>query len=222
MSHEIPGPAEGAHPALFSRGTLRLRNLPNLLTAVRLLLIPVFLLLMVDPSRDQVWAATAVFLVAALTDYVDGFLARRLGAVSDLGKLLDPLADKILVMAALVMLTGLRSEEFGEPWVPAWMVVLVLAREFWVTGLRGVAAARGVVVAASGSGKVKSVLQMVAVILLLLHDVTVPLFGIVLSAQLLGANVLLVSIFVSYWGAIEYSIAIAGASPGRDRPPFVH
>src|SRR5262245_57339044 len=136
------------------------QRLPNWLTFLRLGLIPVFVFLMVEPSRWMVDLAMIVFIVAAFTDYIDGIIARRYGAVSDFGKLLDPLADKILVMAALVMLASQRSDTYGEPWVPGWMVVMVLAREIWVTGLRAVASARGVVVAASTTGKFKSGLQM--------------------------------------------------------------
>jgi CDP-diacylglycerol--glycerol-3-phosphate 3-phosphatidyltransferase len=154
-----------------------MRKVPNWLTAIRLALIPLFVVLMVNPSRETLWIATAVFLVAAVTDYADGYIARRYRAVTELGKLLDPLADKILVMAALVMLTAQRTFESGDPWVPGWMVVVILAREIWVTGLRGIAAAHGHVVAASPAGKVKSVLQMVAIVLLLAYDLPLFLFG---------------------------------------------
>lgn len=180
-------------------------NLPNWLTYLRLALIPVFVLLMLDPTPAMVRVALAVFIVAALTDYVDGFVARRWGAVSNYGKLLDPLADKILVMAALVMLVAQRSDLYGDPWVPGWMVVLVLAREIWVTGIRGVAASRGLVLQADGAGKVKSFLQMTAICCLLLHHTELRLGAGHVTAQILGANLLLLSIFVSYWGAFGYT-----------------
>ncbi len=186
------------------------KKIPNWLTYSRLGLIPVFMLLMVDPAPWMVNLATVVFIVAALTDLLDGYWARRYQAVSDFGKLLDPVADKILVMTALVMLTALRSDVYGEPWVPGWMVVLVLARETWISGLRAVAASHGKIVAASATGKFKSGFQMFAIVLLLLHDVPIKLFGFDLSAQMMGVNLLLLSVLVSYWGAYEYTIEILG------------
>ncbi len=183
-------------------------SIPNALTYLRLGLIPVFVLLMIDPSPRMLHCAIAVFILAAVTDYVDGYLARRLGAVSDLGKLLDPLADKILVMAALVMLVAQRSDVSADPWVPAWMVVLVLAREMWVTGIRGVAAARGLILAAGSSGKWKSALQMVAIVLLLLHDASFPFMGYRISCEFLGVNCLFVSLFLSYSAALDYTFLV--------------
>jgi len=198
-----------------------MQRLPNWLTFLRLLLIPVFVfLLMGNPSRFEVLMATAIFAFAAITDYVDGFIARRYGAVSNLGKLLDPLADKILVMAALVMLAVQRSELYALPWVPGWMVVLVLARELWVTGLRGLAATNGVVLAASNLGKVKSGLQMVSIIMLLLHDRVIAIFGMRLTCQDIGVRLLLLSIVFSVWGGWEYTkeVLFAARSQGIVAP----
>lgn len=185
-----------------------LHRLPNWLTYLRLALIPVFVVLMVDPTQSTVYLATLVFIIAAVTDYTDGYIARRFGAVSDAGKLLDPMADKILVLSALVMLVAQRSDLTGAPWVPGWMVVLVLAREIWVTGLRGIAASKGIIVAANQSGKYKSGFQMVAIVFLLLHDISFPFFGQRMSCQALGLNLLFLSIAISYWGAIEYSFSV--------------
>lgn len=179
-------------------------NLPNGLTYLRLALVPVFVLLMIEPTPGMVYLATFVFVFASLTDYLDGYIARAYGVVSDTGKLLDPLADKILVMAALVMLVAQRSDLDGAPWVPAWMVVLLLGRELWVTGVRAVAASRGVVMEASQSGKVKSLLQMAAIALLLLHY-PVKIFGLVISPELLGINLLIISLAFSLWSAGEYT-----------------
>jgi CDP-diacylglycerol--glycerol-3-phosphate 3-phosphatidyltransferase len=185
-----------------------MRRVPNALTFLRLALIPLFVLLMREPSREMAVAATFVFALAALTDYADGMIARRYGVVSDFGKLLDPLADKLLVMAALVMLVAQRGDVDGEPWVPGWMAVMVLAREIWVTGLRGVAASRGVIVPASWSGKMKSLLQMAAIVFLLLHDVRIPVAGTTMTCQFVGLNLLFISIAFSYWGATEYTYRI--------------
>lgn len=191
-----------------------LRQLPNWLTFLRLALIPLFVILLVEPSTEMIDAAIVVFIIAAITDYVDGLLARRWGAVSDFGKLLDPIADKILVMAALVMLTAQRSDLYGEPWVPGWIVVFVLAREIWITGLRAVAASQGLILAAGNTGKWKSGLQMVAIILLMLHERPFPFpfigafFTPRLTCQIIGLNLMLVSIALSYWSAIEYTYRI--------------
>lgn len=200
-----------------------LHRLPNWLTYLRLALIPVFVVLMIEPTQGSVFLATFVFIIAAVTDYTDGYIARRYGAVSDAGKLLDPMADKILVLSALVMLVAQRSDLTGDPWVPGWMVVLVLAREIWVTGLRGIAASRGVVVAATQSGKYKSGFQMVSIVFLLLHDITFPLAGQRISCQTVGLNLLFLSIAISYWGAIEYTFNVLGdekkESPTPEKTP---
>lgn len=184
------------------------RHLPNFLTIFRIGLIPAFVLLMGEPSSLMRGLALIVFLTAALTDLFDGMVARRFGVVSDLGKLLDPLADKILVMSALVMMVGQREELSGVPLVPPWLVVALLAREIWITGLRGVAAAQGIVVAASESGKIKSVLQMVAIVLILLQFDDVPLLPWSVSSLMLGLNLLVLSLLFSYWAAINYTMAI--------------
>ena len=196
-----------------------MRHLPNILTFFRIVLIPIFVVLMIDPSPLMVNAAVWVFVVASITDYVDGLIARTFSAVSDFGKLLDPLADKILVMAGLVMLVSQPRDPNGEAWVYSWMVVLALAREIWVTGLRGVAASRGIIVAAKGAGKLKSGFQMVAIVMLLLHSrpvSSVSLFSISIPidvpCQFVGLNLLLVSLFFSIWGAVEYTWEILGES----------
>jgi CDP-diacylglycerol---glycerol-3-phosphate 3-phosphatidyltransferase len=180
-----------------------IRNLPNYLTYLRIILIPVFVLLLIDPSPFMVILANFVFIFAAFTDYIDGFLARRWGAVSDFGKLLDPIADKILVMAALVMLTSLH-------WVPGWMVVLVLAREIWITGIRALAASQGNIIAAGNTGKWKSFLQMFSIVLLLAHDYKISFFGKELSGYSLGIDLLSISLVLSYFSAIHYTVQVLG------------
>jgi CDP-diacylglycerol---glycerol-3-phosphate 3-phosphatidyltransferase len=181
------------------------QRLPNYITFARLGLVPVFVGLMIEPTEFMLDAAITIFVVASVTDYVDGFIARRYGAVSDFGKLLDPVADKLLVMAALVMLVAQKPDNYGDLWVPGWMVVLVLAREMWISGLRSDAASRGKIVAASNAGKLKSVLQMAAIVALLLHDRRISLGGALVSCQLIGINLLIVSLLLSYWGAVEYT-----------------
>lgn len=188
-------------------------SIPNYLTFFRIILIPVFVYLLVDPTRVMVNVALAIFIFAAITDYVDGFIARRWGAVSDFGKLLDPIADKILVMAALVMLTSMRSDLYGDPWVPGWIVVLVIAREIWITGLRAVAASRGTIVPAGNAGKIKSFLQMIAIIFLFLHDYTAFLIlNREVSCYDVGFSLLVISLALSLLSAINYSFDILSAS----------
>jgi CDP-diacylglycerol---glycerol-3-phosphate 3-phosphatidyltransferase len=136
-------------------------NIPNLLTMGRIVMIPLFLwLLDRETPRACFWAAI-VFTLAAFTDLLDGYLARRMGIVSVLGKFLDPLADKLIVMASLVWMVPMGR-------IPAWAVVLLLARELSITGLRSIAASEGVVIAAGQEGKVKTALQMIGIIALVL------------------------------------------------------
>lgn len=189
------------------------KQLPNWLTFLRLVLIPVFVALLIDPTRTGLNWAAIIFVFAAITDYADGWFARRYKAVTDFGKLFDPLADKILVMAALVMLVGLRNEEC-QSFVPAWMVVLILARELWITGLRAFAARDGSIVAAKAGGKVKSFLQMVSILLLLLNDYSVSWLGSRWTCQFVGLNLLVVSLAFSYVSAVDYSLAILAPHKG--------
>lgn len=129
-------------------------NLPTALTASRIFLVPVLLVvLLTGQFPDREFWGLIVFLAAAMTDYFDGYLARKRSQVTTLGKLLDPLADKILISAALVALVQLGI-------APAWMVIIVVSREFAVTGLRSVAAAEGVTISASSLGKYKMVAQV--------------------------------------------------------------
>jgi len=139
-----------------------LLSLPNLLTLARIAAVPVVLVLLLSGSRSSgIWAA-AIFGMAAATDFIDGWLARKWGVVTVLGKFLDPLADKLIVMVALIMLIPLDR-------VPAWAVFIILAREMIVTGLRSIASSEGVVIDASDLGKYKTIYQMVAIPGLMLH-----------------------------------------------------
>ena len=145
-------------------------NLPNLLTILRIFFVPFLVAVVVQESprfeiRGIVIAsdllALAIFLAAAATDLVDGYLARRWGQITTVGTLLDPIADKLLISAALIALVQVRL-------VPAWMVILIVGREFAITGLRGIAAAEGYTIRASDLAKTKMVTQVIAVSLLLL------------------------------------------------------
>jgi len=135
-------------------------NLPNALTLLRILAVPVVVVALLGETPNGDALAAAVFALAAATDGLDGYFARSRGAVTTFGKLMDPLADKLLVTAALVSLVSLDRLE-------AWVAMVIIAREIAVTGLRAIAAERGIVIAASWLGKVKTVLQIAAVIALI-------------------------------------------------------
>jgi CDP-diacylglycerol--glycerol-3-phosphate 3-phosphatidyltransferase len=140
-------------------------NLPTLLTVGRILLVPILVVVLFTKIDGREFYGLALFLAASLTDFLDGFLARRRGQVTKLGQLLDPAADKILMASAFISLVELNPAA-----TPAWMVAAILAREFAVGALRGVAAAEGVIIAAGWSGKVKTVVQIVAISLLIIHN----------------------------------------------------
>jgi CDP-diacylglycerol--glycerol-3-phosphate 3-phosphatidyltransferase len=138
-------------------------NIPNRLTLLRLCLVPAFMSFMVV---DNLWtrvSALVIFIAASLTDWYDGVIARRTGTVTVVGTFLDPLVDKMLIAAALVGFVEMR-----ELHIPAWMVVLIISREFLITGLRSLAASRGIVMGAERAGKFKIISQIVAIIAILL------------------------------------------------------
>ena len=143
-------------------------NLPNKLTMGRIFAIPVFIIVFLMDYRI---AAAVIFILAALTDMLDGHIARKHNLVTNFGKLMDPLADKLLVMSALICMV-----EVGD--VAGWMVVVILGREFIITGMRQVAAAQGIVIAAGTTGKIKTITQMIAIPLLILENWPFTALGI--------------------------------------------
>jgi CDP-diacylglycerol--glycerol-3-phosphate 3-phosphatidyltransferase len=143
-------------------------NLPNKLTLSRFVLTVAFLAVMFAEFRYHVTVALLLFSAASLTDYFDGKIARRDKLITNFGVLMDPLADKILVCSAFIAFVGLRNEMNEEHgWIPAWMVVVIVARELAITGLRLLAASKHVVLAAEGYGKHKTISQIVAIISIL-------------------------------------------------------
>jgi CDP-diacylglycerol--glycerol-3-phosphate 3-phosphatidyltransferase len=138
-------------------------NLPNFITLLRILAVPVVVVALLGETTHSDALAAVVFALAALSDGLDGYIARTRDSITDFGKLMDPLADKLLIVAALVTLVSLGR-------LPAWMAMVIIAREFAVTVLRTIAAEGGVVIAASWMGKVKTVLQIGAVFGLILFD----------------------------------------------------
>ncbi len=133
----------------------------NKLTLCRVVMIPIFLVLLYVDFTGHLWAALAVFILASVTDFIDGYVARHYHQITDFGKFMDPLADKLLVMSAMAWFV-----EVG--WMPAWAFFVVIARELAVTGLRLVAVEQGRVIAAAKSGKVKTACTMVGIILMLI------------------------------------------------------
>ena len=176
-------------------------NLPNLLTMGRVFMIPACLwFLDRGTAKDCFWSAV-VFTLAALTDVLDGWLARQMNVVSVLGKFLDPLADKLIVMASLVWMVPMGR-------IPAWVVIVLLAREISVTGLRSVAASEGVVIAAGSEGKTKTALQMIGIVALLVgFPYHLSYFGLdcgIVDVVKVGRLLVYLSLVFSLASAVEY------------------
>ena len=135
-------------------------SLPNGLTIIRVVAIPIILVLLFSSGRFYQIFTAFLFLLVAITDTVDGYLARRRGVVTTLGKFLDPLADKLLIVTALIALVPARA-------IPVWMVIVIVGREIAVTGLRGIAVSQGIVISASALGKYKTVFEVVSIFFLI-------------------------------------------------------
>ena len=177
-------------------------NTPNKLSLLRVALIPVMVLFMYLPGWPMVLLSAAVFGAAAYTDYLDGHIARRDGLVTDFGKFIDPVADKLLNLSAMIMLTycGL---------LPQWAVIVILARELAVDGLRMVAVGQGRVIAAGPLGKIKTVSQMVLIIFLMLAGRLAPvLFGGVLASavNVIGWVMIAWVIVITVWSGVDYFV----------------
>lgn len=167
-------------------------NLANKLTISRIFLIPIFMLILLIHIPLGNYIAAIIFIIAASTDGLDGYIARKRKQVSNLGKLLDPLADKLLITAALIILVELKE-------VSAWIAVIIISREYFVTGLRSIAATEGVVISASKLGKVKTITQIVAISALLLEDWPLSLLNITF-----GKYFIYVALFFTVWSGLDY------------------
>ena len=177
---------------MSSKGTKSIFNLPNSLTLFRIACIPVLVILLFFPHKATSFLAALVFALASISDLLDGFLARRQQLVTTLGKFLDPLADKLIVSSALIMLVPLGR-------APAWMVVVIVGRELAITGLRSMAVSEGKVISADKLGKKKMVFQIVAILGLLLHY---EYFGINFHA--VGMFFLWLAVILTLWSGINY------------------
>ena len=169
-----------------------IRNIPNLLSALRIFAIPLLVVLLTSPGPLPSFFAALVFFIASLTDLLDGYLARQQKTETAVGKLLDPLADKLLVLSGMIMLIPLGR-------IPAWMVVLIIGREVAITGLRGIASAEGMVIGSSRWGKAKMVLQSFALGGLMLHY---EYLGI--NFHILGVILLWIALVITLWSGMDY------------------
>jgi CDP-diacylglycerol---glycerol-3-phosphate 3-phosphatidyltransferase len=189
-------------------------NAPNVLTVLRILAVPVIVVALLGETPNGDTLAAIVFALAAVTDGLDGYIARSRGDVTTFGKLMDPLADKLLIVAALVSLVALDR-------LAAWVAMVIIARELAVTGLRSVAAERGVVIAASWLGKVKTILQVAAVFALIAFE-TSPLwvdllvYAAVAMTVISGADYFFGLRRTIERGRVKESKAAAPRPPGPD------
>lgn len=187
-------------PSSFAAGSeagATIVNLPNLLTVTRMLLIPVFVVLFSSPTPMRAVAAATVFVIAAITDWLDGYLARRRSQITKLGRLLDPIADKLLVLSGLILLVQFHQ-------VGALLAILIIAREVVVTGIRAIAAAEGIVMSAETTGKYKMIAQVVAIVLLILeHSPLQAAWNIHLG----GIVLLYVALGLGLWSGGQYLVS---------------
>jgi len=167
-------------------------NLPNSLSFARIGTVPLIVLLLYFPSKITAAAATLIFIIASLTDMFDGLLARKYNQVTRMGKFLDPLADKILVTAVLIMLVH-------NGWLQAWISIVIICREITVTGLRAVAADQNIDIAADSYGKLKTIFQVVALCPLMLHY---PWWGF--DPQPLGQVLIHIAMVLAVFSGINY------------------
>ena len=169
-------------------------NGPNKLTLFRIATVPIIVILLLFPSKICTFIAALLFSAAAITDYLDGFYARKRGLVSTLGKVMDPIADKLLVSSAFIMLTSLG-------WIPAWIVCIIIGRELAVTGLRNIIAEKGEDISASNLGKYKTGFQIAAIIPLMIHY---QFWG--LNVQVIGVLFLWGALVFTIWSGADYFI----------------
>jgi len=174
-------------------------NLPNKLTVMRVVFVPVFVafLLLRDMHPSFKWIALAIFITASFTDLFDGYIARKYNLVTNFGKFMDPLADKLLVCSALICLTSLQL-------IPAWAVIIIIAREFVISGFRLIASDNGVVIAASMWGKVKTVCQMIMVGMMIGDlEILAPLTMLAMWVAVVLTVISLVDYLVRNWGVMR-------------------
>ena len=176
------------------------KHTPNLLSLLRILLVPFFVVLLIRPTELGNIIAAIIFIVASLTDWLDGYLARAFKAESIIGKMMDTIADKVLVMAALVMLSA-----GPDPRIPPWMTVALLARELIITGLRSLASLKGMTVSPSNIAKHKTGWQLAAIIFLLING-TYSALGVTIDFNMVGTVLIWIGLTLSIVSAVKYFI----------------
>lgn len=169
-------------------------NLPNSITMLRVGVIPVLFLLLLDPGRIFSLFIAIMFIVAALTDVLDGYIARKYNIVTKMGKLMDPIADKLIISTAMILLIPLGR-------IPAWIVVIMIARDVIVDGIRSFSSAEGRIIDASSLGKKKTLCQVIGVSALLIHY---PFLG--LDAQFVGTAIIYLALILSVWSGVDYAL----------------
>jgi CDP-diacylglycerol--glycerol-3-phosphate 3-phosphatidyltransferase len=167
-------------------------NLPNAITMLRIGIIPVLFLLLLSPGPTESLIIAGIFVVAALTDLLDGYIARRYQIVTTMGKFLDPIADKLIVNTAMILMIPLGR-------IPAWIVAIIIVRDFTVDGIRTIASSEGVIIGSSRLAKQKTLCQIVAVTALMIHY---PFLGI--DAHLVGIGILYVALFLTLYSGLDY------------------
>jgi CDP-diacylglycerol--glycerol-3-phosphate 3-phosphatidyltransferase len=187
-------------------------NLPNYITLTRILSIPVLVWILSSShfnstNGDRELLASFVFIAASLTDAIDGYLARKREQVTTIGMLLDPVADKLLIAAAFITLV-----QFNPRTVPAWMAIIVIGREFLVSGLRSIAASEGFTIQASDLGKLKMIVQIVSVVAAIIdhHWTHLPWYFLSLPVHPIALISIWVMVALSLWSAIDYFVAFWG------------
>lgn len=178
-------------------------NIPNIITILRILSIPFVVYFLYEPTKERCLYGAIIFLFAAMTDWVDGYMARQMKEVTNLGKFLDPLADKLLVTSALILL-------LYNQWIPVWAVLIILMREIIIMGLRDIAAVQGAIIPASFTGKIKTFLQMLAIVFLLIHyryHIDQPYY-LTLDFHSIGYDLLILAVVATVWSGIDYIIKL--------------
>jgi CDP-diacylglycerol---glycerol-3-phosphate 3-phosphatidyltransferase len=189
-------------------------SIPNLLTMLRIAIIPMVLVYIDNDSSFRSFIAALLYSASAVTDFIDGYLARKWNQISLLGKFLDPLADKLLVMATLVWMVPLGRIE-------SWLVVLLLARELSITALRGIASSEGLVIAARQKAKHKTALQLVAILCLIVHFRYPVIFtDLYVDFHRVGLYTIYISLVFSIFSAAEYMMLFTKAVQQQPEAPL--
>jgi CDP-diacylglycerol--glycerol-3-phosphate 3-phosphatidyltransferase len=179
-------------PVTMEKGALL--NFPNRITLLRITIIPALFFLLLSPGQNGSLAIAILFIIAALTDLLDGYLARKYEIVTVMGKLLDPIADKLIVNAAMILMIPIGR-------IPAWIVAVIIIRDFTVDGIRAIASSEGLVIQASKLGKQKTLCQIFAVSALMIHY---PFLGV--DAHVVGTAILYLAIVLSVYSGMDYFV----------------